>query len=45
MSLTHFAPDVLFEASRDSCGTYDFFKAGEMVEMGKAATNLALEKL
>ncbi len=45
MSLTHFAPDVLIEVSRDSCGTYDFFKAGELIEMGKAATSLALEKL
>ena len=44
MSLNSFSPDVLIEVSRDSCGTYDFFKAGEMVEMGKAATIKALEK-
>ncbi len=44
MSLNSFSPDVLIEVSRNSCGTYDFFKAGEMVEMGKAATIKALEK-
>lgn len=44
MSLTHFTPDVLIEVSRDSCGTYDFFKADEMIEMGKAATIRAMNK-
>lgn len=38
MSLKHYTPDVLIEVSRDTCGTYDFFKAGELVEMGREAT-------
>lgn len=45
MSLNYFSPDALIEISRDSCGTYDFFKAGEMVEMGRAATKEALNNL
>ncbi len=45
MSLKHFAPDMLIEVSRDSCGTFDFFKASEMMEMGREAAVLALDKL
>lgn len=30
-------PDVLIQISRDSCGTYDFYKAKEMVEIGRLA--------
>lgn len=45
ISLKHFSPDLLIEVSRDSCGTFDFFKAGELVEMGRYATTMALNKL
>jgi NTE family protein len=45
MSLKHFSPDMLIEVSRDSCGTFDFFKAREMIEMGREAAVLALDKL
>ena len=45
MSLKYFSPDMLIEVSRDSCGTFDFFKAREMIEMGREAVVLALEKL
>jgi NTE family protein len=45
MSLKHFSPDMLIEVSRDSCGTFDFFKASEMIEMGREAAVLALDKL
>ena len=45
MSLKHFSPDVLIEVSRDSCGTFDFYKASEMVELGREAAVLALDKL
>jgi NTE family protein len=44
LSLKQFEPDVLIEISRDSCGTYDFFKAGELVEMGREATGKALDQ-
>jgi len=42
ISLKEHKPDVLIEVSRDACGTYDFFKAEELVEMGREATNKAL---
>jgi NTE family protein len=45
MSLKYFSPDMLIEVSRDSCGTFDFFKAREMIEMGREAAVLALDKL
>ena len=45
MSMKNFPPDVMIEISRDACGTFDFFKAGEMLEMGRAATVHALDKL
>jgi NTE family protein len=31
-------PDVLIEISRDSCGTFDFYKATELIELGKKVT-------
>lgn len=45
MSLKYFTPDVLIEVSRDSCGTYDFFKAEELVDMGCDATIKALDNM
>jgi len=45
MSLKYFPPDVMIEISRDACGTFDFFKAGEMLEMGRAAAVEALNRL
>lgn len=44
LSLQHFTPDVLIEVSRDSCGTYDFFKADEMIEAGRIAATNSLDK-
>ncbi|MBT3382474.1 MAG: phospholipase [Prolixibacteraceae bacterium] len=31
-------PDILIEVSRESCGTFDFYKAAELIELGKEAT-------
>lgn len=45
MSLKLYTPDVLIEVSRDACGTYDFFKADQMVEMGREATAASLDRL
>lgn len=42
MLLKDYNPDLLIEVSHDACGTFDFFKAWEMVEMGRAATVKAL---
>jgi NTE family protein len=44
MSMKNFPPDVMIEISRDACGTFDFFKAGELLEMGRSATIDALNK-
>jgi len=44
MSLKQSKPDVLIEVSRDSCGTYDFFKAQELIDMGSEATSTAMDK-
>ena len=30
-------PDVLIQISRDSCGTYDFYRTAEMIEIGMQA--------
>lgn len=39
------SPDVLINVSRNTCGTYDFFMAEELVEIGRHATIKALENL
>jgi NTE family protein len=36
-------PDVLIEISRDSCGTFDFYKATELIELGKKVTKEYLQ--
>lgn len=38
-------PDVLVEISKNSCGTYDFFRAEELVEIGRSATREKLDLL
>jgi NTE family protein len=43
MNLANHSPDILIEVSRDSCGTYDFFKAQELIEMGRYACKKSLE--
>jgi len=43
MNLENHNPDILIEVSRDSCGTYDFFKAKELIEMGRCATRKSLK--
>lgn len=35
LRLQQYSPDILINISHESCGTYDFFKAEEMVEIGK----------
>jgi len=35
-------PDILIEVSRNSCGTFEFYKAVELIEYGKEATIKAL---
>ncbi len=37
-------PDILIETSRDTCGTYDFYKAREVIEVGRLAAQKVLDK-
>ncbi|MDX2414809.1 MAG: patatin-like phospholipase family protein [Bacteroidales bacterium] len=41
LNLEKYNPDILIEVSRYSCGTYDFFKADELVEIGRMAASEA----
>ncbi len=43
VNLEKYNPDILIEVSRHSCGTYDFFKADEMIEIGSMAAGMALK--
>jgi len=38
------SPDILINVSRDSCGTFDFYKAEELVEIGRLAAIKSLEE-
>jgi len=37
MSIEKHLPDLLINISRNSCGTFDFYKAEELVEIGRHA--------
>ena len=41
--MENYSPDILIEISHDSCEMYDFYKAEEMVEMGRHAAHLKLQ--
>ena len=43
MTLGMFSPDILINISRDSCTMYDFYKAVEMVEIGRQAARDSIE--
>lgn len=34
-TIEKYPPDILIQVSRDACGTFDFYKAEEMVEVGR----------
>ena len=38
-------PDIFVEISKKSCGTFDFYKAEELVEIGRYATQEKLNSL
>ncbi|WP_167605279.1 patatin-like phospholipase family protein [Maribellus sediminis] len=38
-------PDILIETSRDTCGTYDFYKAKEVIETGRLAAQKVLDDI
>lgn len=37
-------PDILIEISKQSCGVFDFYKAAELIELGKISTMGSLNK-
>jgi NTE family protein len=47
MSLEKYSPDIIVNISRHSCGTFDFYKAEELVEIGRhaAVKSIAAYKL
>ncbi len=38
------SPDVLINISRDTCGTYDFYKASQLVEIGRLTAKECLDR-
>ena len=44
LSFEQHSPDLMIEVSHNSCGTMDFFKAEEMVEIGRYAAIRSLEE-
>ena len=44
MRLEQHKPDILVEVSVDSCGLFDFYKAEDMVEIGRHAAALEVDK-
>jgi len=44
LHLEQYTPDIKIEISRNSCGTYDFYKADELVEIGRLAAQESLKK-
>ncbi|MBN1118520.1 MAG: patatin-like phospholipase family protein [Bacteroidales bacterium] len=43
-ALNKYKPDIMIEVSRDACGMFDFYKAEELVEMGRLAAKDSIEK-
>ncbi len=44
MAIEKYPPDILINISRRSCGTFDFYKAEELVEIGRHAATISLEE-
>ncbi len=38
LQLKDYSPDIMIEVSRDACSIYDFFRAEELLEIGRYAT-------
>ena len=41
-SLKKYSPDLIINISRETCGTYDFFRAEELIEIGRMAAKNTL---
>ena len=44
MTIEKYPPDILINVSRKSCGIFDFYKAEELVEIGRHATVKSLKE-
>ncbi len=44
LSINQYPIDILIDISRDSCGTFDFYKAEEQVKIGKYAANESIKE-
>jgi NTE family protein len=44
MTIEKYPPDILVNISRNSCGTFDFYKAEELVEIGRHAAIKSLKE-
>jgi NTE family protein len=44
MTIEKYPPDILINISRKSCGTFDFYKAEELVEIGRHAALKSIEE-
>jgi len=44
LSIERNPPDILVNISRDTCGTYDFYRAEELVEIGRLAALTSLDE-
>jgi NTE family protein len=44
LTLEKYPPDILINISRDSCGTFDFYKAEELIEIGRLSARECLAK-
>ena len=42
--LAGYPPDVLVSVPRDACRSLDFHRAAEMIELGRALTDQALDR-
>jgi NTE family protein len=44
LTIEKYQPDILVNISRDTCGTYDFYRAEELVEIGRLSAVNALDE-
>lgn len=44
ISLEKHAPDLMINISRESCGSYDFYRSAELIEIGREAAKIILDE-
>jgi NTE family protein len=43
-TIEKYPPDILINISKESCGNFDFYRGGELIEIGRFAARKTLEK-